>query len=86
MRKSVYAICDQQRHRFSLPISVFIVCCLESIISVSISEISSLYLASVAAQTGFESMLVANPEDRLSHDEARISLTERKHLLVLTLT
>ena len=40
---------DQPAHSRSL-ISTFVVCCLDSIISlVSISEISSLYLASVAA-------------------------------------
>ena len=50
--------------------AVFVVCCLDSIIPlVSISEISSLYLASVA-----ESTLVANPEDRFSHDLAHIAI------------
>ena len=41
---------------------------------VSISEISSLHLASVAAQASlwFASYLIANPEDRFSHDEAHI--------------
>ena len=48
MRKPVYAICDPR----SL-ISVFVVRCLESIIPLfSIPEISSLCLASVAAQAG----------------------------------
>ena len=43
---------DQPAHPCSL-ISTFVVCCLDSIISpVSISEISSLYLPSVAAQAG----------------------------------
>ena len=43
---------DQPAHPRSL-ISAFVVRCLDSIIPlVSISEISSLYLASVAAQTG----------------------------------
>ena len=43
---------DQPAHPRSL-ISAFVVRCLDSIISlVSISEISSLYLASVAAQAG----------------------------------
>ena len=61
---------DQPAHPCSL-ISAFVVHCLDSIIPlVSISEISSLYLASVAAQAVFESYLVANPEDRFSHDEA----------------
>ena len=52
MRKPVYAICEQQRrrsaHSFSL-ISVFVIRYLDSIIPlVSISIISSLYLASLA--------------------------------------
>ena len=43
---------DQPAHRLSL-ISAFVVRCLDSIIPlVSISEISSLYLASVASQAG----------------------------------
>ena len=51
-------------------ISAFVVRCLDSIIPlVSTSKISSLYLASVAAQAGL-STLVANPEDRFSRDEA----------------
>ena len=46
MRKPVFAICEQQRR-------TFVVRCLGSIIPlVSISEISSLYLVSVTAQTG----------------------------------
>ena len=54
MRKPVYAICDQQRRRSYLAsaslISAFVVHCLDSIIPlVSISKISSLCLASVAA-------------------------------------
>ena len=55
MRKPVYAICEQQdqpAHPRSL-ISAFVVRCLDSMIPlVSISDILSLYLASVAAQTG----------------------------------
>ena len=62
MRKAVFVMCEQQdadqtaritdqlAHLRSL-ISTFVVCCLDSIISlVSVSELSSLYLASVAAQ------------------------------------
>ena len=50
MRKPVYATCEQQRHSL---ISPFVVHCLDGILPlVSISEISSLYLASVAAQAG----------------------------------
>ena len=49
MRKSVFALCELQRRR-SAP---FVVRCLDSIIRlVSIAEISSLCLASVAAQAG----------------------------------
>ena len=57
MRKPVYAICEQQgrrsvAHPRSL-ISAIVVRCLDSTIPlVSISKISSLYLASVAAQAG----------------------------------
>ena len=58
MRKPVYAICEQQKRRSACTdphrlVSAFVVHCLDSIIHlVSISEISSLYLASVAAQAG----------------------------------
>ena len=57
MRKPVYAICEQQRRRSPAHprslISAFVVSCLDSIIPlVSNSEISSLYLASAAAQAG----------------------------------
>ena len=49
MGKPVYAICEQQRRRSDSVDSTFVVCCLDSIIPpFSISEISSLYLASVA--------------------------------------
>ena len=54
-------------------ISTFVGHCLDSTMPlVSISEISSLYLASVAAQAGFESTLFANPNDRFSHDVAHV--------------
>ena len=60
---------DQPAHSCSL-ISVFVVCCLGSkMIQVSISEISNLYLGSVAVQAR-SSYLVANPEDRFSCDVA----------------
>ena len=57
MRKPVYAICEQQRHKTACAYaqSGQRLCfrCLDSIIPlVSLSEISSLYLASVAAQAG----------------------------------
>ena len=57
MREPVNAICEQQRCRSACTdslISAFVVRCLDSIIRlVSIPEISSLYLASMAAQAGF---------------------------------
>ena len=50
MRKPAFAICERRRRSL---ISTFVVCFLDSIIPlVSISEISSLNLASVAAQVG----------------------------------
>ena len=57
MRKPVYAICEQkgadEPARARILISTFVVRYLDSIIPlVSISKISSLYLASVAAQAG----------------------------------
>ena len=56
MTKPAFAICKQQSrssvHPCSL-ISAIVVSCLDSILPlVSISELSSLYLASLAAQTG----------------------------------
>ena len=57
MRQPVNAICEHkgadQAARLCSLISTFVVCCLDSIISlVSISEISNLYMASVAEQSG----------------------------------
>ena len=52
MTKPIFAICEQQRRR-QISLHAFVVPCLDSIIPlVSISEISSLYLASVAAHAG----------------------------------
>ena len=64
MRKPVFAICKQQRRRSACRlISAFVVRCLDSIIPlVSISEISSLYLASVAAQAGLSLTLSETPK------------------------
>ena len=67
MRKPVFAICEQQRrdepaHPCSL-ISVFVVHCLDRRISlVFISEIPSLYLASVAAQAGLSLIWSQTPK------------------------
>ena len=79
MRKPVFALCEQQKAPISLRslISVFVVRCLDSIIPlVSISKLSSLLLGSVAAQTRFESTLVANLEDRFSRDKAHMQSVE----------
>ena len=79
MRKSDIAICEQQRCRAacaSTQSDQYLCCSLHSIISLlSLPTISSLYLASVSAQT--ESTLVGNPEDRFSRHEAQI-LSERE--------
>ena len=62
-------------------ISIFVIRCLDSIISpFSVSEISSLRLVSVAAQAGL-SYLVANPEDRFSCGDAHMSHIMRKPVL-----
>ena len=64
---------DQPAYPRSL-VSTFVVLCLDSIIPlVSISEISSLYLASVAAQAGLSLPPGRNPEDRFSCDKAHIN-------------
>ena len=70
---------NQPAHPHSL-ISTFVVRCLDSIISlVSISEISSLYLASVCCCLDwFESYLAENPEDRFSRDMAQINSSNVK--------
>ena len=61
---------DQPAHPRSL-ISAFIIRRLDSIIPlISISEISSLYLASVAPQAGLSLPWSQIPEDRFSRDEA----------------
>ena len=76
MRKPAFTICEQQRRRsvcaFAQSDQRLCFRCLDSILSlVSISEISTLYLASVAAQDGL-SYLVANPKDKFSRDEAQV--------------
>ena len=71
MRKPIYAICEQQRHSL---ISAFVVHCLDSIIPlVSISKISSLYLALWAAKAGLSLPWLINPGDRFSRDEAHFN-------------
>ena len=61
---------DQVAHPRSL-ISAFVIRCLDSIVPlVSIFEISSLYIASVAAQAGLSLPWSQTHDDRFSHDEA----------------
>ena len=70
-----YAICEQQivdqpAHPRRL-ISAFVVCCLESITSiVAIHEMSRIYLASVAEQSGLSLSWSHTTEDRVSYDMA----------------
>ena len=60
LRKPHFAICEQQRRSL---ISAFVFRCLDSIIPlVSISEISSLYLAFVAAQASLCLTLSKTPK------------------------
>ena len=67
---------DQPAHSRSL-ISTFVVRCRDSIKPlVSISEISSLYLASLAAQAGLCLTWSQTPEDRFSRDKADIVNSE----------
>ena len=67
MRKPVYVICKQQWRRLACASAQFdqhfIVRCLDNIISlVSISEISSIYLASVAEQAGLSPTWLQTPK------------------------
>ena len=63
---------DQHAHPRSL-INAFIIRCLDSIIPlVSISKISSLYIASVAAQAGLSLSWSQTPKDRFSRNKAHL--------------
>ena len=63
---------DQPAHPRSL-ISAFVVRCLDSVMSlVSVTEISSLMLASVADQASLSLTWSETPEDTFSHDEAHL--------------
>ena len=63
---------DQPAHPHSL-ISVFVVRCLDSVMSlVSVTKISSLMLASVAEQASLSLTWLETPEDTFSHDEAQM--------------
>ena len=60
---------DQPAHVRSL-ISAFVVCCLDSIMSlVFVTKISSLMLASVAEQASLSPTWSETPEDTFCHDE-----------------
>ena len=53
-------------------ISAFVVCCLDSVMSlVSVTKISSLMLASVAEKASLSFTWSETPEDRFSHGEAQ---------------
>ena len=77
MRKPVSAICERQRRRSACASAQsdqpFVVRCLDSILPlVSISAISSLYLASLAAPAGLCRTWSKNPENRFSRDETHL--------------
>ena len=80
-RNTVYAnnkCADQPVHPHSL-ISTFDVHCLDRLIPlVSISKISSFYLASVAARAGLSLPWSETPEDRFSRDGAQMRRDMRK--------
>ena len=63
---------DQPAHPHSL-ISAFVVCCLDSIMSlVSVTKISSLMLSSVAEQASLSVTWSETPEGMFSHDKAHL--------------
>ena len=69
---------DQPAHPHSL-ISAFVVHCLDSVMSlVFVTKISSLMLASVAAQAGLSLTWSETLKDMFSHDEARIFLLQKR--------
>ena len=88
MRKPVYAICKQKRHRSdctSSLISTFVVRCLDSIISRFYIQ-NFKTLASFCSWTGrFESYLVANPKARFSRDEAQMTACNNSLTSILPL-
>ena len=63
---------DQPAHPGSL-ISAFVVRCLDRVMSlVSVTQISSLMLASVAEQAGLILTWLETPKDTFCHDEAQM--------------
>ena len=74
---------DQPEHLRSL-ISAFIVRCLDSVMSlVSVTKISSLMLASVAAQAGLSLTWSEIPEDMFSHDKAHVMTAQKVHTCIV---
>ena len=71
-----YVIYEQQRRRSPCAdslISTFVVCCLDSVMSlVSVTKISSLMLATAAEQASLSLTWSETPEDMFSHDEAQL--------------
>ena len=68
---------DQPAYPRSL-ISAFVFCCLDSVMSlVSVTNISSLMLASVAEQASLSLTRSETPEDTFSHDEAQIKYCQQ---------
>ena len=79
MGNPVYAICEQQRRRWacaSAQSNQRLCCSLPGLYNTSTCYSRNVKtLASLSCWTGrFESFLVANPEDRLSRDEAHICI------------
>ena len=67
---------DQTAHPPRSLISTFVVCCLDSVMSlVSVTKISSLMLASVGEQAGLSLTWSETPEDTFCHDAAHIFWT-----------
>ena len=89
MRKPVYAICEQQRHRSAYTSAQshqhLCFCCLDSIIPlVSISKISSLYIASVAVEADLSVIWSEIPEDRFSHDVSQVVKPQCSNFVLFT--
>ena len=74
MRKRV--LCHMRTTKARSLISAFIVRCLDSVMSlVSVTKMSSLMLASVAAQAGLCLALSETPEDTFSHGVAQMQMS-----------
>ena len=70
MRKPVYAICEQQRHRsaWASAQSDQRLCCSLA----RYYNTSSFYIRNLKTADRFESTLVGNPKDRFSRDKAHM--------------